>query len=305
MRDTFVQTLLEEAKTDPSVVLITGDLGFGVLEKFESSLPDQYINAGIAEQSMLGLAAGMASTGRRVFVYSIGNFPTLRALEQIRNDVCYMNNPVVIVSVGAGYSYGSQGYTHHALEDIAVMRALPGLNVVTPADPFETVELTRYLVKDRRPAYLRLGRSSEKQINSQAPMLREGYLNPIVAGTQGSIIFSGSIGVNVMAANHILRDAGIEVAVYSAPFISMLQPECLTEVFRSGPLLTVEEHSTRGGLGSAVLELASLNNIVGRIRILAASQRDLSQIGDQEFLRSENGLGVKSIVDAFMDLLAN
>jgi transketolase len=305
VRDTFVQTLLEEAKTDPNVILITGDLGFGVLEKFETALPNQYMNAGVAEQSMLGLAAGMASTGKRVFTYSIGNFPTIRALEQIRNDVCYMNNPVVIVSVGSGYSYGSQGYTHHALEDIAVMRALPGLNVVTPADPYETVAITQYLAKDRKPAYLRLGRSGEKQINSEIPRIREGFLNPIVLGKQGSIIFSGSIGVNVMVARDVLLGENIDIGVYSAPFISMLKPESLAEVLRRGPVLTVEEHSMRGGLGSSILELASTHNLVGRIKMLGASQRDLAQIGEQDYLRQENGLGVQSIVKGIMELLVN
>lgn len=174
MRDTFVKTLLAEAKVDPNVVLITGDLGFGVLEEFEKELPSQFINSGVAEQSMIGLASGIASTGKRVFVYSIGNFPTIRALEQIRNDVCYMNNPVVIVAVGSGYSYGSHGYTHHALEDIAAMRALPNMNVVSPADPVETEVLTRFLVKDRSPSYLRLGRSGEKVLNRNIPDIVEG-----------------------------------------------------------------------------------------------------------------------------------
>lgn len=305
MRDTFVQTLLEEAKTDPNVVLITGDLGFGVLEKFETTLPTQYINAGVAEQSMLGLAAGMASTGRRVFVYSIGNFPTVRALEQIRNDVCYMNNPVVIVSVGAGYSYGSQGYTHHALEDIAVMRALPGMNVVTPADPYETVELTRFLVKDRRPSYLRLGRSGEKQINQSAPKLKEGQLNQISPGSDGSMLFTGSIGVSVMAAREALAREGMDVGVYSVPFISTLKAETLAEVLKLGPILTIEEHSIRGGLGSTILELASINGLSGAIKIMGASQKNLAQIGDQNFLREENGLGISSIVSAFKSIAAN
>lgn len=305
MRDTFVQTLLEEAQKDPNVVLITGDLGFGVLEKFESALPNQYINAGVAEQAMLGLAAGMASTGKRVFVYSIGNFPTVRALEQIRNDICYMNNPVVIVSVGAGYSYGSQGYTHHALEDIAVMRALPGMNVVTPADPYETVELTRYLVKDRKPGYLRLGRSGERQINANPPKLSEGNLNLIANGKDGSILFTGSIGVYVMEAKKSLLEEGIDVGVFSAPFISSLKHENLTEVLNLGPVLTVEEHSIRGGLGSSILEIISANGLKGSVRILGASQKDLSQIGSQAYLREENGLGVSSIVKAFKSLLAD
>lgn len=305
MRDTFVQTLLEEARRDPNVVLITGDLGFGVLEKFESALPNQYINAGVAEQAMLGLAAGMASTGKRIFVYSIGNFSTVRALEQIRNDVCYMNNPVVIVSVGAGYSYGSQGYTHHALEDIAVMRALPGMNVVIPADPFETVELTRYLVKDRKPGYLRLGRSGEKQINANPPKLSEGNLNPIIKGRDGSILFTGSIGVSVMEARKYLLEEGIDVGLYSVPFISSLKHESLSDVLSLGPVLTVEEHSIRGGLGGSILELISVNGLRGLVRILGASQKDLTQIGDQAFLREENGIGIASIVKAFKSLLAS
>jgi transketolase len=299
MRDTFVETLIEQGKKDPRIVLITGDLGFGVLEKFEKALPDQYINAGVAEQSMLGLAAGMASTGKRVFVYSIGNFPTVRALEQIRNDVCYMNNPVVIVSVGAGYSYGSQGYTHHALEDIAVMRALPGMQVVTPADPFETVELTRYLAAGNQPAYLRLGRSGEKQLNSHAPSLTPGALNPLLKGNSGSILFTGAIGALALQAREELAAQGKDVGVYSVPFLSTLLPESLQAVAQLGPIVTIEEHSTRGGLGSAILELASLHKIKADIRIMGVSQHNLAEIGDQNFLRASNGLTVENIVKRF------
>ena len=299
MRDTFVDTLLAEAQKDPSVVLITGDLGFGVLEKFEKALPQQYINAGVAEQSMLGLAAGMASTGKRVFVYSIGNFPTVRALEQIRNDVCYMNNPVVIVSVGAGYSYGSQGYTHHALEDIAVMRALPGMDVLTPADPYETVALTKYLVSTKRPSYLRLGRSGEKQLNSSAPTLKAGELNALLKGNDGSILFTGAIGTLALQAQETLKSNGKNVGVYSVPFLSSLKPESLKEVAAIGPIVTIEEHSTRGGLGSALLELASISGINADIRIMGVSQHNLAEIGDQTFLRTSNGLTVEKIVEKF------
>ena len=303
MRDAFVETLLVEATNDPNVCLITGDLGYGVLEKFENALPNQYINAGIAEQTMVGLAAGMASTGKRVFVYSIANFPTIRALEQIRNDVCYMNNPVVIVAVGAGYSYGNQGYTHHALEDIAVMRALPGMNVISPADPYETAELTRYLVKDKKPAYLRLGKSGEMQINTRAPNLVEGELNEIYSGTQGSILFTGSIGRKVLEARQKLLAEGIDFGVYSTPFITSLKLSSVTRVLNRGPILTVEEHSTRGGLGSTILELLASSRLSGRVGILGASQRDLAQIGDQDFLIEENNLGVSSIMSAVKKLL--
>ncbi|MFN3077751.1 MAG: transketolase, partial [Alphaproteobacteria bacterium] len=149
MRDAFIESLLEEARKDQNIILITGDLGFGVLDKFQKELPNQFINSGVNEQAMMGLAAGLASTGKRVFVYSIGNFPTLRCLEQIRNDICFMDNSVVVVSVGAGYAYGPQGYTHHTLEDIAVMRALPNLEVIVPADPIEVKVVTKFLARTK------------------------------------------------------------------------------------------------------------------------------------------------------------
>jgi transketolase len=303
MREAFVGTLLAEARKNPDIVLITGDLGYGVLEKFALELPEQFLNAGVAEQSMLGLASGIASTGKRVFVYSIGNFPTLRALEQIRNDVCYMMNPVVVVSVGAGYAYGSQGYTHHALEDIAVMRALPGLNVVSPSDPLETAHATKYLVADRRPAYLRLGRSGDGELTSGAEIALPGGVTAIAHGSSGSIAFTGSIGANAIAARKVLAQEGLDVGVYSTQYISDLSPETLSRLLEHGPLLTLEEHSYRGGFGSSILELASRHQITGRIKNLASSQNNLSQIGDQAFLREENGLGVKDIVSSFRSLM--
>jgi transketolase len=223
----------------------------------------------------------------------------VRALEQIRNDVCYMDNPVVIVSVGAGYSYGSQGYTHHALEDIAVMRALPGMEVLTPADPYETVALTKYLVSTKRPSYLRLGRSGEKQLNSSAPTLKAGELNALLKGNDGSILFTGAIGTLALQAQETLKSKGKNVSVYSVPFLSSLKPESLKEVAAIGPIVTIEEHSTRGGLGSALLELASISGINADIRIMGVSQHNLAEIGDQTFLRTSNGLTIEKIVEKF------
>jgi transketolase len=301
MRDTFVKTLLAEAKVDPNVVLITGDLGFGVLEEFEKELPSQFINSGVAEQSMIGLASGIASTGKRVFVYSIGNFPTIRALEQIRNDVCYMNNPVVIVAVGSGYSYGSQGYTHHALEDIAAMRALPNMNVVSPADPVETEVLTRFLVKDRSPSYLRLGRSGEKVLNRNIPDIVEGRFNRIFSGEDGVILFTGSIGGNVIAARETLMSRGIEISIYSVPFISKISEIDLQALDNTKPIVVVEEHTIRGGLTSAVLEEIALSRLEMRIIPVTAKQNNLGNIGNQSYLRDINGLGVDLIASYFLE----
>jgi transketolase len=302
MRDAFVKTLLEEAKKDKNIILITGDLGFGVLDEFQKELPDQLINSGVNEQAMMGMAAGIASTGKRVFVYSIGNFPTLRCLEQIRNDVCLMNNSVVVVSVGAGYAYGSQGYTHHSLEDIAVMRSLPNLDVIIPADPIETRKVTEFLVKSLNPSYLRLGKSNEMNINIGDPILKYGKVNEIVSGESGTILFVGSIGTTAMKASRELFKQGLDVSVASVPFLTNLDRKYLTSAASKGPIVTIEEHSSRGGFGSAVLEFLNREKIKAVIGIVTAAQKNLSQIGNQEFLREANGLDVNELVRTFKAL---
>ena len=166
MRDTFVRTLIALAKEDPNIELMTGDLGFGVLKPFWEQLPDQFVNAGIAEQNMTSAAAGMALEGKTVFTYSIGNFPTLRCLEQIRNDCAYHHANVKIVCVGGGFVYGSLGMSHQATEDIAVMRALPDVAVLCPGDLVEAEEATRAIARYPGTCYLRLGRGGEKRIHA-------------------------------------------------------------------------------------------------------------------------------------------
>lgn len=303
MRDAFVETLLEEAKKDKNIILITGDLGFGVLDKFQKELPNQFINSGVNEQAMMGMAAGIASTGKRVFVYSIGNFPTLRCLEQIRNDICLMNNPVVVVSVGAGYAYGPQGYTHHALEDIAAMRALPNLEVVIPADPIEAKLVTQFLVGTKSPSYLRLGKSNEQNFNQADLVISPGRFNELICGESGSILFVGSVGkIALNAAEELLR-YGLSVSVVSVPFLMSLDKEYLIRASSKGPIITIEEHSSRGGFGSSILEFLNAENIPASVGVIAAEQRDLSRIGDQEFLRTSNGLSTERIVRKFRSLL--
>lgn len=301
MRDAFVKALQEEAVHNKNIILITGDLGFGVLEEFERTLPSQYINAGVAEQAMLGMAAGIASTGKRVFVYSIANFPTIRALEQVRNDICYMNTSVVVVTVGSGYSYGAQGYTHHALEDIAVMRAMPNMNVISPADPIETEILTRFLANDNGPAYLRLGKSNERNLNQVQPQLKKGRFNQICEGKDGTILFTGSIGDKVMKAREMLCSYGMDVSIYSVPFISYISESDLQALDRINPILVVEEHSIRGGLSSAILEAISIYGIDLRIIPITATQHNISEIGNQDFLRESNNLGSSYIAGQFID----
>ena len=300
-----MQTLLDNAKADKDIIFITGDLGYGVVEEFQKEIPNQFINAGVSEQAMMGIAAGIASTGKRVFVYSIGNFPTLRCLEQIRNDVCLMNNSVVVVSVGAGYSYGSQGYTHHALEDIAVMRALPNMSVYVPCDSIESKAITNFLCKDKSPSYLRLGKSGEPILHSAELSINNNKIIELKNGADGLILFVGPIGNQALLAAKKLESIGINVAVASAPVLSNLDEDYLIKSAQSGPIVTVEEHSFRGGFGSAVLEKLNSLGISYKLKIVASKQNNLSEIGSQAYLQKANGLDHESITETFLSLRAN
>ncbi len=302
MRDAFIKELVVQAQEDETIYLVTGDLGYSVLDEFQTKFPSRFINSGIAEQSMMGLAAGLASTGKKVFVYSIGNFSTLRCLEQIRNDVCSMKLNVTVVSVGAGYAYGSQGYTHHAIEDISVMRAMHGMNVYSPCDPQETQQVTRQICASTGPAYLRLGKSNEPTIHSGTIHLAKNKFVEIVPGSKGTILFTGSIGRIAIQAALELKSLGIHVAVASCPFISGPDVEYLQVASEKGLIVTLEEHILRGGFGSSILEALSCNQIRANVSIVASESIEISTVGNQEYLWKRNRLTVENIISKFLQL---
>jgi transketolase len=299
LRNAFVSTLLEEALKDKNIVLVTGDLGFQLFDDFASQIPNQFINAGITEQSMMSMAAGIASTGKRVFVYSIANFSTLRCLEQIRNDVCYMDKSVVIVSVGAGFSYGSLGYSHHATEDIAIMRSLPNMDVISPSDKYEAEAITRMLVRTSKPSYLRLGKAGEPVLHESIPSLEYGKFVRLSEGKNGYIFFTGSVGLLAIQARERLLQQGKEVEVLSVPFISNLDENYIRKMNPESPVVILEEHGSRGGLGSAFLEKCNDLKVNLKITRVTASQNEISLTGSQDFLRLENGITVDSILKGF------
>jgi transketolase len=299
LRNTFVKTLYEEAKINENIVLITGDLGFQLFDDFQKNLPKQFINAGLTEQSMMSMAAGIASTGKRVFVYSIANFSTLRCLEQIRNDVCYMNNSVVVVSVGAGFAYGTLGYSHHATEDIAIMRSLPNMQVISPCDQLETEVVTKILTSTNNPSYLRLGKTGEINLNVNIPKMSQGKFNVLSQGQHGYIFFTGSVGVIAQKAAKQLGEIGINVSLISVPFISELDKNYLTRIIKNVPIVIVEEHASRGGLGAAFMEaFVSLDEQI-KLNHVSAGLENLTLTGDQEFLREANGISLTKIVEIF------
>ena len=296
MRNTFVATLAELAARDPNIWLLCGDLGFSVLESFAARFPDRFLNMGVAEQNMAGVAAGLALTGKTVFIYSIGNFPTLRCLEQLRNDVCYHRADVKIVSVGAGFAYGSQGYTHHAIEDVAVMSALPGMEVFVPADPAETRGIVRAIAASRRPSYLRLSRAGEPELPGEplADLHRPRWLRPPPADV--CILAAGPIAGACLEAVRLLKTS---VSVASVPCLKPVDEALIRGIAAQARLIvTVEEHILRGGLHAAVSALLASERSHAPVIGLGIPEADkLSVAGDRDALLAMAGLSPQAIAE--------
>lgn len=298
MRTTFIDTLTELAAADPRVTLVTGDLGFGVVQEFAARFPNQFVNAGVAEQNMTGLATGMALSGRIVFTYSIANFPTLRPLEQIRNDACYHNANVVVVAVGGGLSYGALGMTHHATEDIAILRSLPQMTVIAPGDPTETAAATRKVAEGIGPTYLRLGRAGEPVVHDGEIDWQLGKAIEVRSGCDATIVSTGAmLATAVAAADQLATTRGLEIRVLSMHTVKPLDDAAvIAAAEQTRAVITLEEHSILGGLGGAVAEVlceASLPGVVFQ-RIGLPSQY-ISEVGTQEYLRAMHGLDVESV----------
>ena len=302
MRDAFIAGLIELARKDEHIALLTGDLGFGVVEKFSSEFPDRFWNCGVAEQSMMSIAAGLAKSGMRPFVYSIANFPTFRCLEQIRNDVCYHDLPVTIVSVGGGLGYGTLGYTHHGIEDVAALRALPNLAIYSPADPVETKEVLTQIHNENKPAYLRLGKNGEPIIEQKTKKELAGSIYELKSGDKLSVIACGAIAENCLSAANKLKNKA-EIQVISIPKVKPLAVEFLIEIIESEKILVVEEHVERGGLGSALLEGF---NKLGNAKTFAhvfVKEDMISKTGSQNYLRSLSGMDVTQLENKFLELI--
>jgi transketolase len=296
MRNTFVQTLTEIAEQDPRVWLLCGDLGYSVLEGFAARFPDRYVNVGVAEQNMTGVAAGLAMAGKIVFTYSIANFPLIRCLEQIRNDVCYHNLPVKVVSVGGGLSYGSAGYSHHGVEDLAMARVLPHMTVVAPGDPVETRLATRALAADPGPGYLRLGKAGEPIVHATEPEFRLGAAIRVREGADATLLSTGGMLQSVVRAADRLAERGIHAGVLSLPTVQPIDGDAVEAAARATPLLvTVEEHGP-GGLGSAVAEVLADRGCAARLRMMHLPRGAQPAAGTQESLRAMAGLDVDDIV---------
>lgn len=292
MRDTFVRTLLSLAKENKNIELITGDLGFGVLKPYYETVPDQFTNAGIAEQNMTTVAAGMALEGKTVFTYSIGNFPTLRCLEQIRNDCAYHHANVKVVCVGGGFVYGSLGMSHQATEDLAIMRALPDVVVMAPADLVEAEECTKALAEYKGTAYLRLGRGGEKRIHDKIENFQIGKAIKVHEGEKIAIFSTGAIFEEVQVAYDMLVAKGYSPAVYTFPTVKPIDEDAIKVVAEKFDLVvTCEEHNIVGGFGSAVAEvMAEMREKKAYLVRIGLNDEYSIKVGNQKYLRSQYGM---------------
>lgn len=287
MRNAFIEELVALAEAHDRIALVVGDLGYGAVEPFADRFPDRFINAGIAEQNMTGLAAGMASEGYHVFTYSIANFPTFRCAEQIRNDVDYHGLAVTVVAVGGGVAYGALGYSHHAVQDYALIRTMPGMMIAAPGDPMEVRACMRYLVEHPGPSYLRLGKAGEPTFHDAPPIVAPGRWVPVRTGED-----EGRVSLSTGAALGAALERADGAPVYSMPLWSMAskagQPE---QVARHARVDTFEDHLLDGGFGSWMLEaVAGRGDLPGRIAPVALDSRVCGMVAGQATLNRAGGL---------------
>lgn len=285
-----------------NVWLIAGDLGYSVLDTFAQRYPARYINAGVAEQNMTGLAAGLAIEGAKAFTYSIANFPTFRCLEQIRNDVCYHNLDVKVISVGAGLSYGTHGYTHYGIEDIAIMRPLPHMTVLCPADPHEAIRCAQLALQHRGPMYIRLGKNGEPNMHDAPCTFSIGDPIEFFRADEMAVLATGAIGHAGLEAVRSLRASGKKIGFYSLPTLRPLNIMKLVEML--GPcrhIVTLEEHVVSGGLFSLLSELSQTEQLGFSITPLCIPH-ELPGLGSQGYLLQALGLDAAGISQRLQSL---
>jgi len=298
MRDALLARISKLAESDKDIVILTADLGYGVFEEFESKFPGQFFNVGVAEQNMTGIAAGLALEGKKVITYSIGNFPTLRCLEQIRNDVCYHELNVTIIAAGGGFSYGQLGMSHHATEDISIMRSLPNTTVVVPSTPWEAAEAIDALIKNQGVGYLRLDKSKGSQKDTDDNFeLGKALKISSEDGKDVCFFVTGGIIDEVIEAAKLLNEFNISASILSIHTIKPIDKTAIRAAINNTRLLvSVEEGNLIGGLGSAICEFCMDNQLIpGDFLRIGIDDELSSYVGDQFYLRKQHKLDSQNI----------
>ena len=292
MRNAFIEELVQAASVNEKIALVVGDLGYGVVEPFAKLFPKRFFNAGVAEQNMMGLSAGLASEGFHVFVYSIANFPTFRCAEQIRNDVDYHQLPVTIVAVGGGVAYGNLGYSHHAVQDYALMRTMPNMLIASPGDPMEVRACMRYLINNPQSSYLRLGKAGEKNLHPEVPTLTPGRWLKLGSATAQKTMLTTGAPLALAKSWHETSPKYKEFAIHSLPLWGMRWKSMQLEQMRDwDEILTLEDHLLDGGFGSWLMESSIAQpSSLSKLRFKYLDPSVCGSVGKQEVLNMMGGL---------------
>ena len=298
MRTAFIETLIQLAKKDDTVFLITPDMGYSVLEKFRDEFPNQFLNSGIAEQNTISVAAGLASSGYTVFVYSIIPFVTMRCFEQVRLDLAYNNTNVKLVGIGAGLTYGSLGASHHAIEDIAIMRSIPNMTVLCPGDPIETRELVKRSYEKNGPVYIRLGKNGEANIHDANTRIEIGKSIEITQGTDFALITTSNTLELGKQWTDEWKNENLSVSLISMPSIKPFDNSKINELLsKQIPIMTLEEHNVIGGLGSAVAEIIATSEKSVPFKRIGINDVFSHYVGSHNYQRKMINFNEKPSVD--------
>ena len=304
MRSTFINWLCKKANEDERIVLLTGDLGYGVIEPFASKFQNRFINVGVAEQNMVGIASGLASEGFLPFTYSIGIFPTFRCAEQIRNDIDYHNLPVVTSTVGSGVTYGALGYTHHAIQDLALMRSLPNMIIGTPSDPKEVEAILNWQLTNKKPIYLRMHKSGEPNLHKNVPTINPGQpLKLEVLNSRHKInsICILTCGYLANKINNILDKLEINIDIFNMPIWGQSSKVYLLDFLKKyKTIVTIEDHLLDGGFGSYILETAAQYNAICKIIPIAIPSSSVGEVASESTLISPILLKIKDTLEEFI-----
>ena len=305
MRKAFIDTLIQQAHQNDKIWLLVADVGYNLVEPFRDEFPDRFINVGVAEQNMIGVATGLALSGKTVFCYSLANFPILRCLEQIRNDVCYHNADVKIVSSGGGLMYGSLGASHHATEDLAIMRALPNMTVIAPCDPIEAGLATKAIAESGKPCFLRLSRTGDPIIHKVTPHFQVGKAIELREGWDVTLMATGSIMTEVLKAADLLASEGVTAGVLSFHTVKPIDHIAICySALNTKAIVTVEEHNVDGGFGSAIVEELADCGMRINVRRVGIGNHFCSDVGSQQYLRGLNGLTAEHIAEVAREVLS-
>jgi transketolase len=292
VRNAFSNALVNAAKSDRRVVLLTGDHGYSLFDEFRKVCPDQYINAGIAEQNMVGVAAGLAKAGFKPFVYGLSAFVPIRVLEQIKLDICYEQLPVILIGDGAGVVYSSLGSSHQSTEDIAALRAVPHIAIFSPADSYEMTQCMTLSIQSNQPVYMRIGKSDLEPIHDSFPIFQLGELCRVKQGSGICLIATGSMVKTAMSVSEKFDN----LEVWSVPCIKPLNIEQVISIAQRHEIIVVlEEHSIYGGLGSAIAEITS-EHLPIRVFRIGIQDRFSEFCGSYQYLRQEHQLDIESIL---------